>query len=252
MTTVRFTDHFGTLAAGYAAHRPTYPGALFVWLAAQAPARERAWDCATGSGQAAVALADHFAEVVATDASADQIAHARPHPRVRYAVAPAEASGLERGAFDLVTVAQALHWFDRPAFYAEVERVLKPGGLLAVWMYNFLVVAAGVDRVVEHFYRDVLGPYWAFERKHVEEGYASMTFPMEPVEPPAFEMEARWTLDDLVGYLSTWSALKTCRAQTGSDPLPGVAEALAEVWGDPGERRAIRWPLALYVRRKPA
>jgi ubiquinone/menaquinone biosynthesis C-methylase UbiE len=242
---------FDAVAADYAAFRPTYPDALFARLARESPARDLAWDCATGNGQAAVALAAHFDAVIATDVSAAQLAHARPHPRVRYAVAPAEASPLDDDAADLVTVAQAFHWFDRDAFFAEVGRVLRPGGLLAVWTYGLFECTPDVDRVVARYVDEALGPYWSPARRLVDEGYAGVAFPFAPVAVPAFAMEARWTLDQLVGYLATWSARQTRLAATGTDPLPAVRDALAAVWGTPAATRPIRWPLAVHVRRKP-
>lgn len=245
-----FPDHFSATADRYARFRPTYPDRLFTVLAEAAPQRERAWDCATGSGQVAVALAAHFAEVVATDASAEQIAHARPHPRVRYAVAPAEAAGLDAASVDLVTVGQALHWFDRPAFFAEADRVLRPGGVLAVWTYGLTTVGPEVDAALARFVEGTLGPYWPPERRLVDEGYASVRFPFAPVAAPDLEMRAEWALDAFVGYVGTWSAASRYRAQEGRDPIPDLRAALAEPWG-PGAR-AVRWPLRVFVRRKPA
>lgn len=244
-----FEDRFGAQAATYAASRPAYPAALFAFLAAESPRREHAWDCATGNGQAAVALAAHFEHVAATDASADQLAHAARHPRVRYRVAPAEASGLEGASVDLVTVAQALHWFDRPAFFAEVGRVLRSGGLLAVWTYALAAITPAVDRVTDQLYRQTLRGYWSPARRQVEEGYAGFAFPFEPVAVPAFAMEEPWTLDRWIGYLRSWSALEAYRKATGEDPVPYAA--LAAAWGA-AETRLVRWPLTLYVRRKPA
>ncbi len=243
-----FTDRFGAFADTYAAFRPAYPDALFAWLADHAPDTEHAWDCATGNGQAAVALAAHFDRVTATDASAAQLAHATPHPRVTYRQAPAEASGLGDASADLVTVAQALHWFDRPAFYAEAERVLRPGGLLAVWTYALATVSPEVDRVTDVLYRQTLEGYWSPARQQVEDGYAGFDFPFEPVEAPPFAMERAWPLARWVGYLRSWSAAGAYRKATGEDPVPEAA--LAEAWGD-AATRTVRWPLTLYVRRKP-
>lgn len=161
-----FTDHFGSVAGAYAHYRPTYPAPLFAWLAGMTPARQRAWDCATGTGQAAIGLAAHFTEVVATDASASQLAAARPHPGVHYRLAEAENSGLEADSLDLVTVAQAAHWFDRPRFFSEVERVLRPGGVLAVWSYGIPELEGeGPDALLQHFYADIVGPYWPPRRR---------------------------------------------------------------------------------------
>jgi SAM-dependent methyltransferase len=248
-----FKDHFSGNSADYAAYRPSYPPKLFAWLAEQAPGREMAWDCATGSGQAALGLAHHFQGVVATDASADQIAQARPHAGVNYRVARAEASGLPAGSVDLVTVAQAAHWFDLPAFHAEVRRVLKPGGALAIWCYERLHVEPALDELIEDFYGSQLGPHWPPERRHVEAGYLSLDFPYQETSVPAFAMEATWTLDQLMGYLATWSAVKAYRRTLGQDPLPDLRNRLASVWQASGVSLAtpktIKWPLSLRFGR---
>ncbi|MDB4950778.1 MAG: hypothetical protein JWM27_3427 [Gemmatimonadetes bacterium] len=247
-----FKDHFSGHAAEYARSRPGYPAQLFRWLAAESPAAERAWDCATGSGQCAVALAERFAHVVATDASAQQVGSAAPHPRVEYRVAPAEASGLEDASMDVVTVAQALHWFDLPRFWAEAERVLRPGGLLAAWTYGLMLVSPEVDAAVERLYTGEIGPYWPPERAMVDEGYGGITLPFPPVAVPAFSMESDWTLDDALAYLGTWSGVQAfCRA-TGRDPVRAAAPEIAAAWGDPTARRRVRWPLSILAARKPA
>lgn len=244
-----FKDHFSGHAGAYARFRPQYPASLFAWLASVAPGRERAWDCATGNGQAAIALAAHFAEVIATDASEAQVANARPHPRVTYRVAPAERSGIEGGSVDLIAVAQAVHWFDIPAFFAEAERVLRPGGVLAVWAYLVFRTNPEIDAVVDHLYADIVGPYWPPDRAMVARGYADLEMPFPPVEAPAVEMDAEWTLDDAIGYLGTWSATQRFVAAQGYDPVATVRDDLARVWG-PGTQH-VRWPLALKVARKP-
>ena len=246
-----FQDHFSAQADAYARYRPDYPAALFAWLASVSPDRDRAWDCATGSGQAAVALAAHFEQVVATDASADQLRHAFDHPRVRYAVAPAEASGLEDASVSLITVAQALHWFDRPAFFREAERVLRPGGVLAAWMYRLFTVSDEVDRAVWRLYTDIVGPYWPGDRKLIDQEYAGITLPFEHLAPPRFDMEKRWTMDDVLGYLGTWSAVRRYRDHRGEDPVAPWKDELAAAWGAPGSVRTVRWPLTLLVSRKP-
>ncbi|HEU4452300.1 MAG TPA: class I SAM-dependent methyltransferase [Longimicrobium sp.] len=243
-----FKDHFSRHADAYARYRPDYPAALFAWLARLAPKTNRAWDCATGSGQAAAALAEHFAEVVATDASEEQVRNARPHPRVEYRTAPAERSGLEDGSVDLITVAQALHWFDLPAFYAEADRVLVPGGALAVWAYELFRATPEIDAAVNRLYRDIVGPYWPPDRKVIETGYAGIELPFERVEAPPFWMEKRWSADDAAGYLGTWSATRRYVEANGHDPVPLIADELAAAWG-PGER-IVRWPLILLVSRK--
>jgi SAM-dependent methyltransferase len=248
-----FSDHFSDVSGAYAEYRPRYPDALFEWLADLAPSRALAWDCATGSGQAAVALASRFERVIATDASAEQIAAATRNPRVEYRVARAEASGLDGASTDLVTVAQALHWFDRPAFYAEAGRVLSPDGVLAAWTYGHLRLEdPGADAVFRRFYLETVGADWPVERALVDAGYRTIDFPFPEVESPAFEMETRWSLPALLGYVGTWSATTRFRTVRGFDPLPELAEALAPLWGSPEESRRIRWPLGLRVGRKPS
>lgn len=246
-----FSDHFSSIAATYAGFRPRYPAALFAWLAAQAPADGLAWDCATGNGQAAGDLAAHFKRVIATDASPAQIAAALPSPRVQYRVAPAEASGVPAAAVDLITVAQALHWFDLERFYAEAHRVLKPGGVLAVWSYGMLVTdLAAVNAGVDFFYRHIIGPYWPPERVHVERGYRDLPFPFREMSAPVFTMESAWTLPELLGYLRSWSA--TCRysAAQGRDPVDTLADELAPLWGPSQRRRRVQWPLSMRVGKR--
>lgn len=244
-----FADYFTQVSGAYAEFRPAYPSALFEWLATIAPARDLAWDCACGSGQASVDLAAQFAQVVATDASAGQLTGAKPHARVTYRQAPAESSGLAAGSVDLITVAQALHWFDLPAFYLEARRVLKPGGLLVVWSYGVQTVEGkAVNAQVQHFYREVVGPYWPPERKLVEEGYRSLDLPFAEFAAPAFDMTVRWPLDRLLGYFASWSATGRYIKANGRNPVAGLAETLAPVWGN-GER-TITWPLAVRVGRK--
>ncbi len=241
-----FTDHFAPVAADYASFRPRYPASLFAWLASIAPGRALAWDCAAGSGQASRDLAAYFERVVATDASATQIAAAVPHPRVDYRVAPAEASGLPEAAVDLITVAQALHWFDLDRFYAEARRVLRPGGILAAWTYGVLAVAGeAVDAQVQTFYQETVGPYWPPERRYVESGYRTLPFPFVELEPPEFHMEVSWTLPELLGYLRSWSATGRYLAEQGHDPVTALAAVLAPLWGSPRDRRRITWPLAV-------
>jgi SAM-dependent methyltransferase len=245
-----FSDHFSGVASEYAEYRPRYPELLFDWLAGLAARRELAWDCATGSGQAAVALASRFERVIATDASAEQIAAASSHPRIEYRVAPAEASGLDLASADLVTVAQALHWFDRQAFYAEARRVLRRDGVVAAWTYGHPTLdEPRTDAALQRFYSETVGPYWPKERALVDAGYRTIDFPFHEVEAPAFEMETRWPLATLLGYVATWSAVTRFRAARGEDPVTELAQAFAAAWGNPEVPRRITWPLALRVGR---
>jgi SAM-dependent methyltransferase len=245
----QFRDQFAPAAPAYATFRPRYPAALFAALVAYAPARHLAWDCATGSGQAAIGLADHFEQVVATDASEAQLAAALPHPRVRYQRASAEASGLPPRSVALVTVAQALHWLDRPAFYAEVKRVLVPDGVIAVWTYGLIEIGPDVDELIRTFYDRTVGPYWPPERALVETGYRTIDFPFAELHLPTVHMEAALTLEQLGGYLGTWSAVLRYRAAQGRDPVPELLELLRTRWGGPARARTVRWPLASRVGR---
>jgi SAM-dependent methyltransferase len=246
-----FHDHFSSFAGRYADFRPSYPAELFDYLASLTPKHELAWDCAAGNGQATVGLAGHFSRVVATDASREQIASAKPHPKIDYRVAPADNSGLPNQSVSVVTVAQALHWFNLDAFYAEAERVLEPGGVLAVWAYGInRVEGEAVDRLVQDLYSNTVGPYWPPERTLVESGYRSLALPFPELPAPVMRMEARWTLEQLLGYFSTWSATNRCIKATGKNPLEPLSLALAEVWGDAALPRLVSWPLALRVGRK--
>lgn len=244
-----FKDHFSGHAHDYARFRPDYPEALYAFLADEAPARSRAWDCATGSGQAAVGLAARFEQVVATDAAAAQLAQARRDARVAYAVALAEAAPLAGGSTDLVTVAQSLHWFDLDRFYREVRRVLRPHGVVAAWCYGLHRVAPAIDELVDRFYDDVLGPYWPPERRHIDAAYRSLAFPFAELATPPFSIERTWRLDDYLGYLGTWSAVHRYRFARRVDPLAAMAAELAGRWGAPGTLRRVTWPIHLRIGR---
>lgn len=247
------TDHFGRVATHYASHRPNYPAALFAWLAAQCGRRDLAWDCGAGSGQASIGLAAHFRQVLATDMSADQLDHAIPHPRIEYRAALAESSGLPDHAADLVTVAQALHWFDTERFYAEVRRVLKPGGLIAAWSYGVITIEGEeTNALLQHFYYRVIGPYWPAERHHVETGYSELPFPFQRIEPPPLAMQADWTLEHLAGYLRSWSASARYAAANGKDAVSELVAQLEPCWGGAARVRTVRWPLNMLAGRQSA
>jgi len=245
----QFSDHFSGHASDYAKYRPNYPAALFRWLADISSATGLAWDCACGNGQAAVALAGYFDRVIATDASDNQIRNAIPAANVDYRVAVAEQSGLDSDSVDLVTVAQALHWFKLDAFFAEARRVLKSGGVLAAWSYGLTRVDSEIDAAIHHLYGDLVAPYWPIERRLVETGYSDIDFPFSEIVPEAFAMEAEWTLDELTGYLRTWSAVKRYLADKDSDPVSEIEPVLQKAWGERRSRKTIRWPLKLRVGR---
>ena len=240
-----FKDHFSGHAADYAAYRPGYPPELFEFLVTLPAARRTAWDCATGNGQAAIDLAERFERVIATDASAQQLALAMPHPKVEYRPALAEQSGLESGSVDLVTAAQAIHWFDFDRFYAEVKRVLAPGGALAVWSYNLARISPEVDAVVDRAAHEIVGPFWPPERRWVDEEYRTLPFPFAEVEVPTLWMEGRWSLERLLQYIGTWSATNRYSQANGGDPRELIRRELEEAWGDPGLPRTIRWPIMM-------
>ena len=246
-----FADHFSRIAPAYASCRPVYPDELFAYLATLPVQHELAWDCGAGSGQATLPLTQAFRRVLATDISAAMLASAPRHPRIEYRVAPADQSGLDAASVDLITVAQALHWMDTEPFFAEADRVLKPGGVLAVWSYGVQELGdTSLDGVLGRFYRDVVGPYWPAERRHVETGYRLLPFPYEEIDSPGFAMEAQWTLSELLGYVGTWSATQRFREALGHDPVPDLGEELAHPWGSPAGVRTVRWPLSLRVGRR--
>lgn len=239
-----FQDHFSERAAEYARFRPRYPARLFQALAELAPARGLAWDCGTGNGQAAIGLAAHFQQVWATDASAEQLAHAERHPRVTYRRSLESNSGLNQATADLVTAAQALHWFDVDAFFAEARRVLKPEGVVAVWCYNLPRADPRIDARLDRFANETVGPHWAPERRHVRAGYQDLPFPFAEQPFPVFAMEQDLTLGDLAGYLDTWSAVRRYRQLLGTDPVAPLISQIAPLWGDPERPRVLHWPLS--------
>jgi hypothetical protein len=244
-----FQDHFSAQAAVYARFRPIYPRALFEFLAAQTPDHNLAWDCGTGNGQAAAALAAHYTRVIASDPSAEQIAHASAHERVRYVLASAEQPPAEAIGADLVTAAQALHWFDFTRFYPALEAVLDPRGVFAAWGYGQLKISPAIDAVIGGYYTDIVGPYWPPERRHFDDAYRSIPFPLEEIATPAFEMTAEWRLEQLFGYLDSWSATRRYRAARGRDPINIIAPRLAAAW-DGVDARAVQWPLFLRAGRR--
>lgn len=248
MTAGSFPDHFSALAAAYGEFRPEYPAALFDRLVSLTPAREWAWDCATGNGQAAVPLAARFRQVVASDASAAQLAEARPPTNMHLCVARAEHVPLRDGSVDLVTVAQALHWFRLAEFFAEVRRVLRRHGVLAVWTYHLFSVSPEIDQLVRRFNAEVVGPFWPPQRRMVVEAYAGIDFPFAQLESCSLPMAVTWSVEHLLAYVGTWSAVAQYRRQCGADPLSGFARELRSAWGAQAERE-VRFPLTLKTMR---
>jgi SAM-dependent methyltransferase len=242
---MKFKDHFSGHATEYAKFRPHYPDEMFQYLASISSRHELAWDCATGNGQAAMGLARHFDRVIATDASAQQIERAEPDDRISYRVAPAEASGIDSAVVDLILVAQALHWLDLDAFFAEAKRVLKDDGALAISSYNVLKISPEIDAIIWKFYRETTGPFWPPERELVETDYKSIQFPFPELLPIRFEMREELNLHQLAGYLRTWSATQKFIAARGFDPVDSLVEELGGVWKDREQMRETKWPLHL-------
>jgi SAM-dependent methyltransferase len=245
-TKASFKDHFSGHADRYAAFRPTYPAALTQFLADCCEERRTAWDCATGNGQTALALTAYFARVIATDASAAQIDAAKPHPEIEYRVARAESSGLAQHSIDLITVSQALHWFDIDRFFDEAMRVLVPGGVLAAWSYELCIVEPAIDAQILALYQEI-DEYWPAERRIVETRYRDIELPMPAIAAPEFEMTAVWTADSMLGYLRTWSACQRYLRERGVDPVSAIEEPLRAFWGQ--RPRQVRWPIAMKIGR---
>ncbi len=250
METPNLPDHFSRVAGGYAAYRPAYPAALVDLLAELAPAHDLAWDAGCGSGQLSVGLAQRFTRVIATDVSVEQLARAAPHRRVEYRRVSAETSGIPPGTVDLAVAAQAAHWFDLPAYYAEVRRVSGPGAILALVSYGLIRIAPEIDSVIDAFYGS-LGPLWPPQRRHVENGYRALPFPFAELPTPPQEMRETWTLGHVLGYVGTWSALRGTEGEQGGGGalLEAVTRELGRVWGSHDTRRPVRWDLALRVGR---
>lgn len=230
----------------YATFRPVYPENLYRFIFAHLNGHTAAWDCATGNGQVAEYLSHHFKHIQATDISQQQIANAPQAPNVTYTVAPAEKTTFPDHQFDLITVAQALHWFDTDAFYTEAKRVLKPDGLLAIWGYALCKVTDPIDAIFLDFYHNTVGPYWDSARSLVEEEYRSIPFPFKKIEAPSFSIKARWTLDQYTGYLSTWSATQKFIQEKGFDPIPARLPQLAKHWPQ-NEQKEIHFPVFLKL-----
>lgn len=247
----RFEDHFSEVAQSYRRFRPRYPAELFEWLAGQVPARRLAWDCGTGNGQAAHQLAGHFAQVIATDASLEQLAWAEPHARIEYRCAPAEDVELVAGSVDLISVATAIHWFDLPRFYSRAREALAPGGILAAWTYHLPVISPEIDELLAYYIEQVVGPFWPEKARVVLDFYRSLPFPFPEIAAPAFEIRTAWSLAELTGFLDSWSAARLFREAKGQSPIVEIEAELARAWGGQ-ERRSLSIPLYLRVGAKEA
>lgn len=244
---MKFRDHFSIQAREYLRYRPRYPRALVAYLASVCAECSTAWDCATGNGQAALLLTEHFELVIATDGSQAQLDHAIEHPQIDYRQALAYDSGIMSQSMDLITVAQAIHWFSLDDFFREALRVLKPEGILAFWCYSLCRVTPDIDVLMRHFYDHTVGPFWPPERAHIDEGYQEIPMPLPEIISPPFTMQAQWLLSDFGHYLRTWSAVRAYHRQHGTDPVEVLTNALLPLWGDSSKRRKVSFPLVVRV-----
>lgn len=243
---MKFKDHFTRQAESYTKFRPGYPDELFKYLSDISPLNELAWDCATGSGQAANELTRYFDIVIASDASAGQVQNAFKNDKIIYKVFPAEKAVIDSGSVDLITVAQALHWFNFENFYSEVRRVLKKDGIIAVWMYGLVKISPELDMITKRFDNEILKDYWPPERQLFYEEYKTIPFPFERVKTPEFNMSADWTLENLFGFLGTWSAAQKFKEKENFDPLNLITSDFQKAWGKEKVRKA-KWDLILKV-----
>lgn len=244
-------NYFSEIAQQYQRNRPEYPAEIFQYLAMACDSHELAWDVGTGSGQAAVHLAKQFDKVIATDESLEQISHAKRVPNVIYKPESAESSSLEDNSVDLITVAQALHWFDFQPFMLEVERVLKPGGVFAAWCYSLVSINADVDKSIKVLYHDILGKYWSERRQWVAEGYDNFEFPYPLITPPNLKMNITWSYQQFADYLRTWSAVQRYKQVEAEDPVNKILQPLEFAWCDTGHMKKCSWPLQFKIFRKP-
>jgi ubiquinone/menaquinone biosynthesis C-methylase UbiE len=241
-------DLFSKQSKEYAVSRPTYPESLFDFLAGLVDRKDLAWDCATGNGQAAVALSKYFRRVIASDISEKQIGNAKRKSNIRYEVFPAEKAILEDDSVDLITVAQALHWFNFKEFYKEARRVLRKGGVIAAWAYGLHSISPEIDKVACYLYEDILGKYWPKERKYIENRYEDVPFPFKQLLTPQFQIELNWNLSELVNYFYTWSSVQKFLEKNNHDPVKQILGELEEAWGSQ-QRRQIAWPIYINVGR---
>ena len=243
-----FEDHFSSRATVYAQYRPAYPKELYAYLASLAPHHRFAWDCGTGNGQAALGLSDYFDHVVATDASNEQLAHAPQNPRVEYKAARAEESGLTGASAALVTSAVAIHWFDLDRFYAEVRRVLVPGGIIAAWCYSLPSTAEAIDAILKRLFHETLAGYWPERFHYVKEQYTTLPFPFQELAAPPFTMKTTWSLEQVLGFINSWSGATNYEKREGRSLVHLIEPEIARAWGSTSER-TLTWQIFLRVGR---
>lgn len=241
-------DYFSSLSDKYALYRPTYPQAIYDFIYPLLKDNATAWDCGTGNGQIAQELANYFTNVYATDISQAQLDNAIKLPNIHYSLQPAESTNFDDNSFDLVTVAQAVHWFNFEKFNAEVKRVGKPGSIICLIGYELNNITPDVDAVVRYFYNDIVGPYWDAERKHLENKYSQIPFPYKELETPDIQNIKLWKLEQLIGYLNTWSSVKHFIKKNGYNPLDKIMNELKAAWGNQ-EVRKVTFPIIFKAGR---
>jgi len=245
----RFKDNFSKQSLIYSRYRPGYPVGLFAFLRTLTRDSDLAWDCGTGNGQCALSLARYYKTVYATDPSDAQIQNATAHPNIIYKVEPAEHPGLSDNSVDLVTIAQALHWFKFDKFYAEVKRVLKPNGIIAAWAYGLPSISAEIDPLLRHFHDVVLGEYWLYENRLIDKEYTTIPFPFMELETPGFEMQKAFSFDEFIGLLNTWSAVQSFIKKNGNNPVSELEPVFKERWLVNEVPKMFTWKLILRVGR---
>ncbi|HEX6981553.1 MAG TPA: class I SAM-dependent methyltransferase [Balneolaceae bacterium] len=240
-----FKDNFSKQSNTYLKYRPTYPGELFEYLRSLTEGHDVAWDCGTGNGQAAISLTKYYKKVYATDPSEQQIRNALPHRQIVYKVEKAEHSGLKDQSVDLITVAQAIHWFNFDEFYTEAKRVLKDNGAIAAWTYSLPAISDKIDNIIKDFHDQTLGEYWLYENSLVIKRYSTIPFPFKKLSTPAFLMHKELSLNDLVGFISSWSAVQRYKSKNGNNPVDKLETKLAKLWGGRNEVKEARWEIIL-------
>jgi len=240
-------DNFSVQAAAYAAYRPHYPAEMIKYILSFVSSKDAALDLATGNGQVAAALAPFFNKVYATDISAKQLDNAKKEHNIYYSVGRAEDTGFQDEAFDLITVAQAVHWFEFDAFYREIKRILKPDGLFAILGYGLLQTNEAADAVIWRLYRDILGNYWDAERHYIDENYTTIPFPLQELEAKSFNNKFTWTFEQLIGYFNTWSAVQHYIKEHGNNPIDLIKDELKAVWQ--ASEQQVNFPLLLRMGR---
>ena len=241
-----YKDHFSGHASSYSKYRPVYPPKLFEFLNSIVSNHENAWDCATGSGQAAIALSPFFKQIYASDASAEQIKHAVRSGNIEYIVASAEHSTIPDNSMDLITVAQAAHWFNHEKAYEEITRVAKANSIIAIWTYGLCSINEKIDSLLLEYYNGIVGPYWPPERKYIDDKYETLPFPFEKIKTPQFKIENQWNWEDMKNYLMTWSATQRFIKDKGDDPIESIDSRMQVLWRDKLE---VVWPIYLLVGR---